>query len=139
MQLTQLCWRGGFSFADGNYKHNNRLILSYHSLHLIILESGSESRSVVSNSLKPQNSPGQNTGVDSLSFFQGIFPTHRLNPGLLHCRPMLYQLSHMVSPNNPWDKHKNTDSQRWTGLYCHWVQNSHLTLGRNVSSFDFLK
>ena len=25
---------------------------------------------------------------------QGIFPTQGLNPGLLHCRQMLYHLSH---------------------------------------------
>ena len=41
----------------------------------------SESRSVVSDSLRPHglcspwNSPGQNTGVGSLSLLQGIFPT----------------------------------------------------------------
>ena len=40
----------------------------------------------------PQNSPGQNTGVGSCSLLQGIFPTQRLNPGLLHCRQILYQL-----------------------------------------------
>ena len=39
------------------------------------------------------NSPGQNTGVSSLSFLHGIFPTQGLNPGLLHCRWILYQLS----------------------------------------------
>ena len=88
----------------------------------------SESRSVVSDSLRPHglyspwNSPGQNpspedlpnpgveprspalqvdslpaepqgkpknTGVDSLSFLQLIFPTQELNRGLLHCRPIL--------------------------------------------------
>ena len=38
------------------------------------------------------NSLGQNTGVDSLSLLQGIFPTQRLNPGLLHCKWILYQL-----------------------------------------------
>ena len=32
------------------------------------------------------NSPGQNTGVGSLSLLQGIFPTQGLNPGLPHCR-----------------------------------------------------
>ena len=42
----------------------------------------------------PWNSPGQNTGVGSLSLLQGIFPTQGLNPGLLHCRQVLYQLSH---------------------------------------------
>ena len=46
----------------------------------------SESRSVVSNSLRPHglynpwNSPGQSTGVGSLSLLWGIFPTQGLNP-----------------------------------------------------------
>ena len=30
----------------------------------------------------PWNSPGQNTGVSSLSLLQGIFPTQGSNPGL---------------------------------------------------------
>ena len=42
----------------------------------------------------PRNSPGQNTGVKSLSLLQGIFPTQGSNPGLPHCRQILYQLSH---------------------------------------------
>ena len=64
----------------------------------------SEVRSVMSNSLwphglhSPWNSPGQNTGVDSLSLLQGIFPTQGLNPGLPHCRWILYQLSHKGNP-----------------------------------------
>ena len=37
----------------------------------------------------PQNSPGQNTGVDSLSLLQEIFPTQGSNPGLLHCRQII--------------------------------------------------
>ena len=63
-----------------------------------------ESHSVISDSLWPQGlyspwtSLGQNTGVGSLSLLQGIFPTQRLNPGLLHCRWILYQLSHQGSP-----------------------------------------
>ena len=32
------------------------------------------------------DSPGQNTGVGSLSLLQKIFPTQRLNPGLSHCQ-----------------------------------------------------
>ena len=65
----------------------------------------SESHSVVSNSLQPQrlhspwNSPGQNTGVGSLSLLQGIFPTQGSDPGLPHCSWILYQLSHRGSPN----------------------------------------
>ena len=46
----------------------------------------------------PWNSLGQNTGVGSLSLLQGIFPTQGLNPGLPHCRWILYQLSHKGSP-----------------------------------------
>ena len=46
----------------------------------------------------PWNSLGQNTGVGSLSLLQGIFPTQGWNPGLLHCRQILYQLSHQGSP-----------------------------------------
>ena len=49
----------------------------------------------------PWNSPGQNTGVGSLFLLQGIFPTQGLNPGLPHCRWILYQLSHRGSPRIP--------------------------------------
>ena len=58
-------------------------------------ESESESCSVGSDSLRPHglysswNSPGQNTGVGSLSLLQGIFPTQGLNPGLPHCKQIL--------------------------------------------------
>ena len=38
----------------------------------------------------PWHSPGRNTGVGSLSFLQGIFPTQELKRGLLHCRRILY-------------------------------------------------
>ena len=63
----------------------------------------SENRSVISDSLRshrlysPWNSPGQNTGVGSCSLLQGIYPTQELNPGLPHCRGILYQLSHQRS------------------------------------------
>ena len=56
----------------------------------------SESRSVVSDSWRPHelyspwDSPGQNTGVGSLSLLQGVFPTQGLNPGLPHYRPILF-------------------------------------------------
>ena len=59
----------------------------------------SESSSVVLDSLQPHglygpcNSPGQNTGVDSLSLLQGIVPTQGSNSGLPHGRRILYQLS----------------------------------------------
>ena len=46
----------------------------------------------------PWDSLGQNSGVGSLSLLQGIFPTQGSNPGFLHCRPILSQLSHKGSP-----------------------------------------
>ena len=46
----------------------------------------------------PWNSPGQNTGVGSLSLLQEVFPTQGWNLGFLHCRWILYQLSHKRGP-----------------------------------------
>ena len=45
---------------------------------------------------EPQGKP-KNTGVDSLSLLQWIFPTQELNQGLLHCRQIIYQLSYQGS------------------------------------------
>ena len=44
------------------------------------------------------NPPGKNTGVGCHSLLQGIFPTQVSNPGILHCRQILYHLSHQGSP-----------------------------------------
>ena len=71
-------------------------------------ENERESHSAVSDSLWPRglyspwDSPGQNTGVGSLSLLQGIFPTQESNPGLPHCRQILYQLSYKGSPTKTW-------------------------------------
>ena len=51
----------------------------------------SGSLSVVSDSL-------QFHGLYSLALLRGIFPTQGSNPGLPHCRRILYQLSHQRSP-----------------------------------------
>ena len=65
-----------------------------------------ESHSVVSDSLRPRGlyspwvSPGWNTGVGNLSLLQGIFLTQGSNPGLPHCRQILYQMSHKGSPHS---------------------------------------
>ena len=61
--------------------------------------------SVVSDSLRPHgpwpvrllcpwDSPGKNTGGSCHALLHGIFPTQKSNPGLLHCRQILYCLSH---------------------------------------------
>ena len=101
--------------------------LTYLQCHLRKYENGSESEShsVVIDSLwphglySPWNSPGQNIGVGSHSLLQGIVPTQGSNPGLLHCRQILYQLSHQ---GTPWKwkakaiflpRQKNYDSFSW--------------------------
>ena len=71
----------------------------------------------------PWNSPGQNIGVCSLSFLHGIFPTRGLNPGLPHCRQILYQLSHKGSPwilewvAYPFSS-RSSWPRNWTGVFC---------------------
>ena len=67
------------------------------------------SRSVTSNFLWPYgllptrllyawDSPDKNSGMDSHSLLQGLFPTQGSNPGLLNCRQILYHLRHQGSP-----------------------------------------
>ena len=43
---------------------------------------------------RPWDFPGKNTGVGCHFLLQGTFPTQESNPGLLHCRQMLYRPSH---------------------------------------------
>ena len=93
-----------------------------------------ESHSVMSNSLWPRrlyspwNSPGQNTGVGSLSLLKGIFPTQGSNPGLPHCRQILYHLSHQGSPRIlEWVSLSllqwifPTQESNWGLLHCRWI------------------
>ena len=81
------------------------LILIFHCLCIC----DSESRSVMSDSLRPHglqsttvlrpwDFPGKGTGVGCHFLLQRIFLTRGSNPGLLHCRQMLYHLSHQGSP-----------------------------------------
>ena len=44
-----------------------------------------------------RDSPDKNTGTGCHALLQGIFPTQGLNPGLPHCRQILYQLSYQGS------------------------------------------
>ena len=77
--------------------------LSFIAILIFHLKSESKSHSVMSESWKPHglyspwNSPGQNSGMGSLSLLQQIFPTQESNWGLLHGRRILYQLSDQES------------------------------------------
>ena len=97
-------------------------------------KSESESRSVVSESLwphgrySPWNSPGQNTGVGSCFLFHGIFPTQGLNSGLLHCRQILYQLSHQESQSFDWfDLLVFDNFQEWF-----WTPKNHIANAQQI-------
>ena len=94
----------------------------------------SESHSVMSDSLRPHglyslwNSPGQNTGVGSLSLLQRIFPTQGLNPGLPYCRWILNQLSYQGKPRNTGVGSLSlltqiflTQESNWGLLHCRWI------------------
>ena len=50
--------------------------------------------SCLPDSFFPWNSPGQNTSMCSHSLLLGIFLTQGSNPGLLHCRQILYRMNH---------------------------------------------
>ena len=69
------------------------------------------------------NSPGQNTLVGSLFLLQGIFPTQGSNPGLPHCRGILYHLSCKGSPRileqvaYPFSR-GSSQSRNRTGVSC---------------------
>ena len=61
------------------------------------------------------DSPGKNTGVGCHALLQGIFLTQGSNPGLPHCRCVLYHLSHQGNPNERiiiFLSHKNTNFLR---------------------------
>ena len=71
----------------------------------------------------PWNSPGQNTGVSSLSLLQGIFPTQESNQALLYCRWILYQLSYQGSPRIlEWVAYPfcggSSRPRNWSGISC---------------------
>ena len=89
-----------FFFCHQSFPASGSFLVSW-----LFASSESESRSVMSDSLQSHglysswNSPGQNTGVVSLSLLQGIFPTQGSNPGFLYYRKILYQLRHKGNPS----------------------------------------
>ena len=91
-------------FLGGSFWHRDWTQIFCIAGRFLTICEVSESHSVMSNSLQPHrlyswwNSSGQNTGVDSLFLLQGIFPTQGSNPGLPHCRWLLYHLSHQGTP-----------------------------------------
>ena len=71
----------GHCFLEGKYKNVNCSVVN----DFLLFHRLSPTRL-----LCPWNSPGNNTRVGCHSLLQGIFLTHGANPGLLHCRQILY-------------------------------------------------
>ena len=93
---------------NGTVSVEGRWAVSYKAVHTLTRKSEKVSPSDVSNSLQlrglqptrllcPWHSPGKNTGVCCHTFLQRKFPTQVSNPGLLHCRQLLYHLSYLGS------------------------------------------
>ena len=64
------------------------------------------------------DSPGKNTGLGCHALLQGIFPTQGSKPGLLHCRWILYHLSHQGSPRTlKWVAYPFSSRSSWPRNY----------------------
>ena len=107
-RIWWVMWRNGSLHVVSEVTNEGAYISALH------IES--ESRSVLPNSLRPQelqparllclwDFPGKNTGVGCHFLLQGSFLTQGLNPGLLHCRLILYWLSYQGKPQTHSPQH----------------------------------
>ena len=81
------------------------------------------------------DSPGKNIGGGNHSLLHGIFPTPGSNPGLLHCRQIVYHLSHQGSPSQEQTQVYIIACSYYQSFYqyshCHFF---HYTLENNFAS-----
>ena len=75
-------------------------------------------------------SPGKNTGVSCHALLQGIFQPRDLNPGLLHCRQILYHLGHQGSC-------KRHEYKSVLPLCVHWDSFNSLALSENRNNMNY--
>ena len=120
---------------------NGRWIL-YHQHHLAKWKSLSRLQLFATPwTIQSTESPGQNTGVGSLSLLEAIFPTQGLNPGFPHCRQILYQLSHKGSPRIlEWVAYPFFLTQKsirgllhWGGFFSNWASREALVICGTVA------
>ena len=78
------------------------------------------------------DSPGKNTGVGCHAPLQGIFPTQGSNPGLLHCRQILYQLNHKGS-------HEHWGASIQIKVFSRYIPRSGIAGSCGNSIFSFLR
>ena len=82
--------------------------------------------------------PGKNTGVGCHFLLQGIFLIQGLNPGIPHCRQVLYQLNYQGSPLQCSCLENPRDGGAWWaavyGVTQSWTQLKQLSSSSNSSS-----
>ena len=69
-----------------------------------------------------RDSPGKNIRVGCHALLQGIFPTQGLNPGLLHCKQILYHLRHQGSLHRCYNL---KECKHILFLFPSWLLSSH--------------
>ena len=79
-------------------KNKSHLLISHYVCYLVVSDSLWPQGQLSTRLLCPWNSPGKNTGVGCHYLLEGIFLTQGSNPGLLHCRQILYHLSYLGGP-----------------------------------------
>ena len=86
------------------------------------------------------DSPSKNTGVGCHAHLQGIFPTQGWNPGLLHCRQILYCLSHQGGPfaNAIWGPIFFLLDLRWIIRVCLQIPIVHKSMPRSERFITYL-
>ena len=68
------------------------------------------------------DSPGKNNEVSCHALLQGIFTTQGSNPGLTHCRQIIYHLSYQVSPGGASGKEPTCQCRSQEKCrFDHWV------------------
>ena len=98
--------------------------------------------------------PGKDTGVGCHFLLQEIFPTQGSNSGFLHCRQILYQLSHKGRPRilewvaYPFSS-RSSRTRNGTRVFCipggfftDWdIREAHksVTIRENNSTLDYIK
>ena len=105
--IKWLFWAGHLVGAQQTARHeacNNSItkgsvfLVWENSVHLTLRQHGFALHESTYTEISLFATQWTDTGVGILSLLQWIFPTQALNPGLAHCRRILYQLSHKGSP-----------------------------------------
>ena len=88
--------------------------------------------------LRPWDFLGKSTGVGCHFLLQGIFLTQGSNPGLPHCRQMLYHLSHLGSPKSTIVNIKNSCSYPWLRKFIHTKMVDEVKVSHGVFQSNFI-